>query len=93
MYRQREVYMLTVVPRGIPTAYFAHGNATTACQIIEDPVDARFRFCEDVKTLPADGGSGGQLLLSCDPGRLEWNTVLVRVNTLRTKTIQMVGRN
>ncbi|KAG8871875.1 hypothetical protein FRB97_008243 [Tulasnella sp. 331] len=68
--------MLAVAPKGIPKAYFAHGNATTACQIIQDPVEARFKFCEDVKMLPDDNGAGGQLLLSCDPGRLQWNPVL-----------------
>lgn len=79
IYHQRKIYILTVPPPTFPTAYFAYGNATESCKIVTDPDDNLFRMCEDVKILPRLEGQLGRrnLLVSCDPGRPQWNTVLV----------------
>lgn len=75
---------LTQAP--LPRAYFSGGDANEQCTIIH-ATDAKggdgskLEFCEDavfwdVKTEQDGDVTGRQVLVSCDPGRKSWNTVM-----------------
>lgn len=63
-----------------PEAYYAAGDWTTKCEIVRDQPNNALRFCEDGTFWDLLDGMGALLerrvILSCDPGRREWNTVM-----------------
>ncbi|KAH7341443.1 hypothetical protein B0J17DRAFT_646563 [Rhizoctonia solani] len=50
-------------------------SADRKCELIQEKVDNQFKFCEDGLVY-----APGIAIFSCDPGRHEWNTVMVRPN-------------
>ncbi|KAF7327707.1 hypothetical protein MKEN_00350200 [Mycena kentingensis (nom. inval.)] len=54
----------------LPAAHFAYGDATSSCSI--ETSGPEFAFCEDATVWPGTGN----VLVSCDAGRKEWNTVM-----------------
>lgn len=65
----------------LPIAYFSGGPHETQCSIVKDEVRNELIYCE-AETFwdlvnPLSGALDDRLLiLSCDPGRKEWNSVL-----------------
>ncbi|GAA5847369.1 hypothetical protein JCM9279_000259 [Rhodotorula babjevae] len=53
-----------------------HLEAFTAHSAPSLPPLERLAYCEDAVHLPALGGADALVLVSCDPGRKRWNTVL-----------------
>ncbi|EIM91269.1 uncharacterized protein STEHIDRAFT_128208 [Stereum hirsutum FP-91666 SS1] len=65
----------------LPIAYFSGGSHETGCSIVKDEVRNELRYCEDETfwdlVNPLSGTLEDRLLiLSCDPGRKQWNTVM-----------------
>jgi hypothetical protein len=63
-----------------PAGYYTAGDWTTKCETVKDEKNRTLRFCED-ETFWDLFDEAGKLLerrviLSCDPGRREWNTVM-----------------
>ena len=62
----------------LPFGYYANGDWSTHCETIR--YDQTFRYCEDAvfwDNLDRLGKlKDRQVLLSCDPGRKQWNTVM-----------------
>jgi len=59
----------------LPEAYYYAGETATSCKVVRDSaIPNDMNFCEDA--IPWRSGGTKKLLISCDPGRLEWNTVM-----------------
>ncbi|EJD49653.1 hypothetical protein AURDEDRAFT_182789 [Auricularia subglabra TFB-10046 SS5] len=71
IWRQGKFLSLIAFTQPLPSHYFAYGNAATHCKVVKDPVNDELRFCEDGFLW-----NGNKLVLSCDPNRLNWNTVM-----------------
>ncbi|KDQ17255.1 hypothetical protein BOTBODRAFT_42944 [Botryobasidium botryosum FD-172 SS1] len=56
----------------LPASYSIFGES--ACQRVYDESSDRFQFCEDAVVW--DAKDERRLVLSCDPGRKSWNTVM-----------------
>jgi 3',5'-cyclic AMP phosphodiesterase CpdA len=63
-----------------PVGYYSNGDWKTHCEIITHKPDTAFRYCEDAVFWDHLDSAGKQanrlILLSCDPGRKAWNTVM-----------------
>ncbi|KZS92653.1 calcium-dependent phosphotriesterase [Sistotremastrum niveocremeum HHB9708] len=64
--------ILTLPP--LPENYSSFGS----CAIVKENADAPvpLKYCEDAVFWQPDSGSNKQLIMSCDPNRKEWNTVM-----------------
>jgi hypothetical protein len=69
-----------LTPSILPDGYYSNGDWTTHCETITHKTDDALRYCEDVVFWDHLDNTGKQsnrlLLLSCDPGRKSWNTVM-----------------
>ena len=63
-----------------PVGYYADGDHTAQCEVLRDEPGNDLKFCEDATFWDRVDDAGGLqdriLLMSCDPGRREWNTVM-----------------
>lgn len=63
-----------------PHGYYAQGSHNEHCTIIRDTPSNDMKFCEDATFWEKVGANGDVvdkvLLLSCDPNRKSWNTVM-----------------
>ena len=63
-----------------PVGYYADGDHTAQCEVVRDEPGNDLKFCEDATFWDRVDDAGGLqdriLLMSCDPGRREWNTVM-----------------
>jgi hypothetical protein len=66
-------------PSKFPVGYIANGTFSTDCTTITDVSD-EIRHCKDISFWEVVNGETGapekRVLLSCDPGRLAWNTIM-----------------
>ncbi|TFK72893.1 calcium-dependent phosphotriesterase [Pluteus cervinus] len=66
----------------LPEGYYYGGNFTTQCTNLPNPADSDdlVKYCEDVTFWDLHDQSGKlserRVILSCDPGRKQWNTVM-----------------
>lgn len=64
----------------LPAGYYSNGDWKTHCQTITHKADSALRYCEDAvfwDHLDSTNNLANRLLLlSCDPGRKAWNTVM-----------------
>ncbi|KAH9058355.1 hypothetical protein EDB87DRAFT_1675355 [Lactarius vividus] len=62
-----------------PHGYYAEGSHNGHCSVVKDPSND-MKYCEDAVFWERVDGSGARvnkvLLLSCDPNRKAWNTVM-----------------
>lgn len=67
-----------------PVGYYAGGDHTTHCETIVDDINHALNFCEDATFWDLFSGAGKleerRVILGCDPGRKEWNTVMGPLN-------------
>lgn len=72
--------LVFLVPSNLPDGYYSAGDWTTHCETITHKTDSALRYCEDAvfwDHLDSTGKHANRLLLlSCDPGRKAWNTVM-----------------
>ncbi|KAF7330570.1 hypothetical protein MVEN_02497100 [Mycena venus] len=63
--------------RESPVAFYAHGNTDSHCELKTAP---DFKFCEDSALWDihdsVTNSSRHEIVVSCDPGRGDWNTVM-----------------
>ena len=64
-----------------PHSYYAGGSSGGHCTVVKDTLSNDMRYCEDAVFWERIEGTGGAvldkvLLLSCDPNRKAWNTVM-----------------
>lgn len=81
MWRNGHSVNLLLSSNDLPIAYFSGGSHETQCSIVKDEVRNELKYCEDETfwdlVNPLSGALEDRLLiLSCDPGRKEWNTVM-----------------
>ncbi|KAI6018051.1 hypothetical protein BKA83DRAFT_4317589 [Pisolithus microcarpus] len=76
-------YHVLTVPN-LPEGYFAGGDYRDHCVVIKDEKDDRLNHCEHIifwdHLDEEDHVINRFILLSCDPGRREWNTVMGPMN-------------
>jgi hypothetical protein len=62
----------------LPDGYYSNGEWSTHCKVVKH--DETFKYCEDAVFWDHLDRSGKlkdrQVLISCDPGRKQWNTVM-----------------
>ncbi|KAK7033125.1 hypothetical protein R3P38DRAFT_2700561 [Favolaschia claudopus] len=63
--------------RNLPVAFYAHGDARSHCEVKHAP---GLNSCEDAAFWdihdPATNSTQQVVLITCDPGRVDWNTVM-----------------
>ncbi|KAF8510771.1 hypothetical protein JB92DRAFT_422660 [Gautieria morchelliformis] len=78
-WRNGRVLKNTLLPLELPVAYFAGGDAQSQCKIVQDPA-LQVKFCEDAVfwDVAREGKDSidRRLLVTCDPFREQWNTVM-----------------
>ncbi|KZP23776.1 hypothetical protein FIBSPDRAFT_822904 [Athelia psychrophila] len=79
----RNPYFIGVLrPTALPEAFYSDGDWKTHCTVIKSPADGvpKFEYCEDAifwDQLSVAGELTNRLIIiSCDPGRKSWNTVM-----------------
>ncbi|KAI0259907.1 hypothetical protein BC834DRAFT_832812, partial [Gloeopeniophorella convolvens] len=80
-WRNGHIIRNVVIPTpGLPRGYYAEGPHDERCKIVRDEPSNDMKFCEDAVFWERHDDSGAVrdkvLLLSCDPGRKGWNTVM-----------------
>ncbi|KAF8325170.1 uncharacterized protein EI90DRAFT_2171556 [Cantharellus anzutake] len=75
---------MTLAP--LPTSYYAGGDVSKKCINVKDGFLDRLRFCEDATIWHAP--SHPKLLITCDPGRQEWNTVMTSSNRVQRLALE-----
>ncbi|KAJ7035011.1 hypothetical protein C8F04DRAFT_547755 [Mycena alexandri] len=78
VWRSRRTVTYVLLKRESPTAVYAQGNADAKCVLKTAP---EMNFCEDAAfwELHNDAFTNStrhEVIVTCDPGRKEWNTVL-----------------
>ncbi|KAJ6513257.1 hypothetical protein C8R45DRAFT_857721 [Mycena sanguinolenta] len=77
IYRRRRVGSYLIFKRDSPAAFYAHGGTEAHCEFKTAP---DFKFCEDAIFWDihdeATNSIRHETIISCDPGRGEWNTVM-----------------
>ncbi|KAK7051015.1 hypothetical protein VNI00_005127 [Paramarasmius palmivorus] len=80
-YRARYGLIHTVFTKpDLPAGYYHAGNYVTQCSTVKDEYNALLRNCEDATFWEMHDSTGKlverKVLVSCDAGRREWNTVM-----------------
>ncbi|KAI6033328.1 hypothetical protein EDC04DRAFT_2215327 [Pisolithus marmoratus] len=76
----RALYHHVLTTPALPKGYFAGGDYRDHCVVIKDEIDNRLTHCEHIifwdHLDEEDNITNRLVLLSCDPGRRAWNTVM-----------------
>ncbi|KII89957.1 hypothetical protein PLICRDRAFT_697768 [Plicaturopsis crispa FD-325 SS-3] len=84
VWRNGRVMRNFLVLSDFPAGYYAGGDWQTQCEVIKDEPAGAMKYCEDATFWDQLDGAGKVrerlLLLSCDPNRKSWNTVMGPLN-------------
>ncbi|KAI6003381.1 hypothetical protein EDC04DRAFT_3146955 [Pisolithus marmoratus] len=76
----RVLYYHILTAPALPKGYFAGGDYRDHCTVIKDEIDNRLTHCEHFifwdHLDEEDNVTNRLILLSCDPGRRAWNTIM-----------------
>ncbi|KAI6033327.1 hypothetical protein EDC04DRAFT_2897955 [Pisolithus marmoratus] len=76
----RALYHHVLTTPALPKGYFAGGDYRDHCVVIKDEIDNRLTHCEHIifwdHLDEEDNVTNRLVLLSCDPGRRAWNTIM-----------------